>query len=429
MRTAGPSSRTVVAALGLVQILAWGSSFYFPAVFAPAIVAETGWPLSHVVGGVSIGLLIGGMISPKVGRLIARHGGRPLLAASSLLFAAGLAGIGLSPNLPVYLAAWAVVGLGMGTGLYDAVFAALGRRYGSAARGAIATLTLFGGFSSTVCWPLSAFLLESVGWRGACFVYAALHLFLALPLQLAAMRADKPAAETPEDTPTGDPARRERPHARGIVILLACILSIAAGIGSIFIVHLIVFLEAQGIAFAAAVSLGMLFGPAQVAARVVERLFGARYHPAWTLFAATLLMLIGLGLLLASPLAVAFAIVLYAGGYGISWIARGTLPLALFGAARYPPRHGPPRLAEPDRAGAGAGGGRAAGRADRRGGDDRRAVGLRGGKRRVDADAVAADGGAPRRLSLTASRGPAPRISGSPRSRAHCNRRRAGSAR
>jgi MFS family permease len=346
MRIAGPSSRTVVAALGLVQILAWGSSFYFPAVFAPAIVAETGWPLAWVVGGVSLGLLIGGLISPKVGRLIAAHGGRPLLGLSSLLFALGLAGIGLSPNLPVYLVAWGVVGLGMGSGLYDAVFAALGRRYGGAARASIATLTLFGGFSSTVCWPFSAFLLEAVGWRGACFVYAGLHLFVALPLQLAAMRGDAAAdGDTAADTPTGDSTPTEMPPARGVAILLACILSIAAGIGSIFVVHLLVFLQALGIAFAAAVSLGMLFGPAQVAARLIERLFGQRYHPVWTLLAATALMLIGLLLLLAGPLAIAPAIILYAAGYGVSWIARGTLPLALFGAAHYPAIMG--RLAFP----------------------------------------------------------------------------------
>lgn len=344
MRIAGPSSRTVVAALGLVQILAWGSSFYFPAVFAPAIVAETGWPLPYVVGGVSLGLLIGGLISPQVGALIAAHGGRPLLGLSSLLFALGLAGIGLSPNLPVYLVAWGVVGLGMGCGLYDAVFAALGRRYGGEARAAITTLTLFGGFSSTVCWPFSAFLLDAVGWRGACFVYAGLHLFVALPLQLFVMRDGKAAPQAAGAAADAD-AAAPVPQRRAIMILLALILSIAAGIGSIFVVHLIVFLQALGIAFAAAVSLGMLFGPAQVGARFVERLFGQRYHPVWTLLAATALMLIGLLLLLAGPLAIALAIILYAAGYGVSWIARGTLPLALFGAAHYPAIMG--RLAFP----------------------------------------------------------------------------------
>ena len=339
MTITAQSPRVVVAALGLVQILAWGSSFYFPAVFAPAIVAETGWPLPWVVGGVSIGLLVAGLISPQVGRLIGDHGGRPLLAASSILFALGLAGIGWSPNLPVYLAAWCVVGLGMGTGLYDAVFAALGRHYGGAARSAITTLTLFGGFASTVCWPLSAYLLETIGWRGACFVYAALHLVVALPLQLLVMRdghAVQANAVADASAPSGGPTLPTVTHERALMIVLALVLSVAAGIGSIVVVHLLIFLQARDIAFAAAVSLGMLFGPAQVGARLVERLFGSRYHPVWTLLAATILMLAGLILLLAGPWLVAPAIVLYAAGYGISWIARGTLPLAVFGAARYP---------------------------------------------------------------------------------------------
>ena len=140
---------------------------------AAPIVADTGWSLGWVVGGVSIGLLVAGLIAPRVGAIIERRGGRPVLAASSLLYAAGLAGIGLAPTLPVYLLAWVVLGGGMGTGLYDAVFAALGKLYGKEARTPITNLTLFGGFASTVCWPLSAFLAESVGWRGACLIYAA----------------------------------------------------------------------------------------------------------------------------------------------------------------------------------------------------------------------------------------------------------------
>ena len=163
------SRRVVVTALGIVQILAWGSSFYFPAVLAEPIVADTGWSLGWVVGGVSIGLLVAGLIAPRVGAIIERRGGRPVLAASSLLYAAGLAGIGFAPTLPLYLLAWVVLGAGMGTGLYDAVFAALGKLYGKEARTPITNLTLFGGFASTVCWPLSAFLAEMVGWRGACW--------------------------------------------------------------------------------------------------------------------------------------------------------------------------------------------------------------------------------------------------------------------
>src|SRR5829696_5134901 len=165
--SARPSPRVVITALGIAQVLAWGTSFYFPAVLGAPIVRDTGWSLGWVVGGTSIGLLVAGLISPRVGGIIDQHGGRPVLAASSLLFAAGLAIIGLAPVLPVYLLGWAVVGAAMGAGLYDAAFAALGQLYGRGARGPITNLTLFGGFASTVCWPLSAYLEQAVGWRGA----------------------------------------------------------------------------------------------------------------------------------------------------------------------------------------------------------------------------------------------------------------------
>lgn len=331
-----PDRRIVITALGIAQILAWGTSFYFPAVFAGPIVRDTGWSLGLVVGGTSIGLLVAGLISPQVGRLIDRHGGRPVLLSSSLFYAAGLVGVGLAPNLPIYLLAWVVIGLGMGTGLYDAVFAALGRLYGSGARGPITNLTLFGGFASTICWPLSAFMIDHLGWRSACFVYAALHLLLALPLQMAVVRAQsKPSLATSESS-GGTPPVTPLDNEGLIFAILAVVLSIAAGVGSTVIVHMMLFLETRGVDFAVAVSLGTLFGPAQVGARVVERLFGNRYHPIWTMIASCALMAIGLVLLSASFPLLVLIILLYGAGYGISWIGRGTLPLALFGPIRFP---------------------------------------------------------------------------------------------
>ncbi len=332
-----PDRRVVITALGIAQILAWGTSFYFPAVFATPIVAETGWSLGFVVGGTSIGLLTAGLISPQVGRIIGARGGRPVLLASSSFYAAGLIGVGLAPALPVYLFAWVLIGIGMGTGLYDAVFAALGRMYGSEARGPITNLTLFGGFASTICWPLSAFMIDHVGWRSACFIYAALHLFIALPLQMAVLRAPKKvdsqsigdAPSVPRETP---PIENETT----IFALLALVLSIAAGVGSIVVVHLLIFLQARGVDFALAVSLGTIFGPAQVGARIVERIFGNRYHPIWTMIASCTLMAVGLLLLLTAAPALVLVILLYGAGYGISWIGRGTLPLALFGPVRFP---------------------------------------------------------------------------------------------
>ena len=328
-----------VTALGIAQILGWGTSFYFPAVLAAPIVTDTGWSLGWVVGGTSIGLLVAGLIAPRVGAVIECRGGRPVLALSSLLYAAGLAGAGLAPNLPLYLLAWVVIGGGMGTGLYDAVFAALGKLYGKDARAPITNLTLFGGFASTVCWPLSAFLAESFGWRGACLIYAALHLIVSLPLQMAVMPklsevrvgvSSNRSAATPER-----PKIQPMPRQWLIFLLLALVLTISAGIGSIVVVHLLIFLQARGADHAVAVALGTLFGPAQVGARVVERLFGEHYHPIWTMIASCVLMALGLALLSAGFPILALAIALYGGGYGIMWVARGTLPLALFGPEQY----------------------------------------------------------------------------------------------
>ncbi len=172
----------VTAALGITQIFGFGSTYYLPAVLAKPIAGDTGWPLAWIVGGVSVGLLCAGLVSPRVGALIQRHGGRPVLSASSIILAAGLAILAVAPSLPVFLLGWLVIGLGMGAGLYDAAFATLGGLFGRDARAAITTVTLWGGFASTVCWPLSAWMVDHVGWRGACGVYALIQVAISLPL-------------------------------------------------------------------------------------------------------------------------------------------------------------------------------------------------------------------------------------------------------
>jgi MFS family permease len=156
----------IIAVLGFTQCLSYGSSYYLLAVLAKPIAADTGWPLTWVVGGVSLGLFIAGFTSPAMGRAIERFGGRPILAWGSVILALGLAGLGVSVHPITYFAAWAVLGLGMAVGLYDAAFATLGRLYASQARRLITNLTLIGGFASTLAWPLSALFVETWGWRG-----------------------------------------------------------------------------------------------------------------------------------------------------------------------------------------------------------------------------------------------------------------------
>jgi len=149
-----PDRRIVVAALGVTQILAWGSTFYLLGVLANEIARNTGWSYDWVTSGVSVGLLMAGVVSPRVGRAISKWGGRLTLAVSAVLLAAGLLLLGSSQSIAWYLVAWLLLGAGMGSGLTDAAFSTLGSIYGENARGPITSLTLFAGFASTVCWAL-----------------------------------------------------------------------------------------------------------------------------------------------------------------------------------------------------------------------------------------------------------------------------------
>jgi MFS family permease len=182
------------------------------------------------------------MISPRIGRAIARYGGRPVLAASSLLLAAGLALLGLAQSLPVFLAAWLVIGLGMGAGLYDAAFATLGGYFGKEARRAITALTLWGGFASTVCWPISAFMVETCGWRGACF---ALRRPAARPCSARALVPSAAGAAALLCSPQRHPRRATAGARPAAFLLLASIVTIGGAIASLFTVHLMTLLQAR----------------------------------------------------------------------------------------------------------------------------------------------------------------------------------------
>lgn len=275
------SRAVVVTALGVTQIFAWGCSYYLIAVLAEPIAVETGWARAWVVGGVSLGLLTAGAISPWVGRAIAALGGRPVLAVSAGFLATGLLALALARSLPVYVAAWLVIGLGMGAGLYDPAFATLGRLYGHGGRSAITTLTLFGGFASTICWPLSAFLEAHLGWRGACASYAGFQLFVALPIYFILVpREPRQPAHPPEETSARSlaPAKREPPR-HGLLALLAATITLASVISTTLSVHFLSILQAEGYTLAAAVGLGALVGPSQVAARTIEMLIARFHHP------------------------------------------------------------------------------------------------------------------------------------------------------
>ena len=317
-----------------MQIFAWGSTFYLPAILAPSIAEETGWPLVWIVGSLSIGLIVAGLVSPTVGNRIDKKGGRWVLTVSCALLSIGLVIIGLANSLWMYFAGWLILGVGMGSGLYDASFATLAQIYGLKARSAITTLTLWGGFSSTVCWPLSAWMLGLFGWRVTCLIYAAILLLICLPLVRKVLPARVRIANRPRIKTKPTPLQLTALERRQMRLLSASLM-IAGAIGALVSVHLLLVLSGRGLSIEQMVALGALIGPAQVAGRLLEAANKERHHALWTLTVSVGLTATGLVLLATGLELTAWAIILYGAGNGIFSIAKGAMPLFLFGSERY----------------------------------------------------------------------------------------------
>ena len=151
-----------VAMLGTAQTLAFASTYYLPAVLADSMARDLGVSAPVVFAAFSLAMLVSAPLGPLTGRAIDRHGGHVVLPLTSLVFATGLGALALAQGPWSLFAAWAVMGLAMGSGLYEAAFSALVRIYGSNSRGAITGITLVAGFASTVGWPLSAWTTASI---------------------------------------------------------------------------------------------------------------------------------------------------------------------------------------------------------------------------------------------------------------------------
>lgn len=184
MRLAPENRKAIIAALGIGQTVGFAASYYLPAVLATPMASTFGVSPVWVFAAFSAAMIVSALMGPWAGARIDRLGGRGILIASNLIFAAGLAVLAASPSFPWLVAGWLLMGIGMGIGLYDSAFAALAAIYGRDARASITGITLIAGFASTVGWPLSAWLEAQYGWRVACLGWMGIHLGLALPLNL-----------------------------------------------------------------------------------------------------------------------------------------------------------------------------------------------------------------------------------------------------
>ncbi len=338
----------VVLALGTAQILAWASSYYLVAIVADPISRELGISATAVFGAFSAALLLlSAALGPAVGRAIDCSGGRGVLCLSNPVFAAGLALLAAAHGPALLAVAWLVLGAGMALGLYDSAFATLAGLYGRDARGAITGITLIAGFASTVGWPLTAFLDGAVGWRGACLAWAGLHLLVGLPLNRFVVPPAPPPL--PGDAATASSVADDAP--RGAMALLAFVFAATWVVSTGMAAHLPRLLHAAGASPAGAVAAAALIGPAQVAARLAEYGLMRRAHPLVSARIATVLHPVGaLALALFGGPAAAVFTLLHGAGNGLLTIAKGTLPLALFGPAGYGLRTGllsaPARVAQ-----------------------------------------------------------------------------------
>lgn len=331
----GHSRTRVVATLGLAQALAWASSYYLPAILAEPVARSLGVTPTKVFAAFSTSLLIAAVAGPYVGRAIDRNGGRTILALSSIVLGAGLLMLAAATGSAVLFAAWAILGFGMALGLYDAGFAVLTSYYGTNARGPITGITLIAGFASTVSWPLSSLLDGAVGWRETCIIWAMLNLFVGLPLNALLPRSTPQVLlRTEERGRIGWRPRRE-------MLLLAFVFAAAWFVTGAMAAHLPALLERAGATPLEAIAAAALVGPAQVAARLIEFAMLRRIHPLVSARIAALLHPIGAMLLaVIGPAGAAPFALLYGAGNGLLTIARGTVPLALFGPNSYGERTG-----------------------------------------------------------------------------------------
>jgi MFS family permease len=326
----------LVRALGASQLLCWGISYYLVAIFADPISSETGWPLPVVDGGFSAALVVMGLVSPAIGGAIDRFGGRPVMTIGSCLIAVACVLLSAARSLPHYYAAWLVLGLAMRMTLYDAAFATLARIGGPKARQPISQITLLGGLASTALWPLGQFLIETLGWRQALWVYAALSL-ATVPLHRL-IPADRCAPEPSTRVSAGGTRAGTRARTRLAAVLFATGLTCTTFLASALSAHMISLLSGLGLATTSAVWISTFRGLGQSSARLCEVLFGRHLDPLMLGVVAAGLTIIGVvfafwgGISLGAALAFSL---LFGSGNGLATIVRGTQPLILFGPRSY----------------------------------------------------------------------------------------------
>jgi predicted MFS family arabinose efflux permease len=324
-----PLWRTV-SLLGIAQIISWGSLYYTLTVLAAPIRQELGFDDLMIFGAFTLGQLLSGVTAPLVGRRIDRAGGRSVMTLGSLVAALALVVVAAAREPIVFTAGWMLAGVAMSACLYDPAFASLYQIAPDRYRRSVTGLTLFGGFASTVFWPLSHALAEGWGWRATLLIFAALHLLICMPIHRLAL---PPVREKPASTQGASPTPGSYTSDRRFT-WLAATFAAATFVFSALSAYMIPALGTRGFSVEQAVWIGAVIGPMQVLARIVEWFFAGRISAIGVGYAACVLALLGMMLLNFIPGVVGFGLLFamcYGASNGILTIARGTVPAELFG--------------------------------------------------------------------------------------------------
>jgi predicted MFS family arabinose efflux permease len=336
----------IVTVVGAAQIISHAGAYYLAAVIAIPASLELSISSATVYAGLSLALAVSGLAGPTAGKLVDRFGGRPVLIASNLLLAAGLSLLALSQGLGLLLLAYAVLGLGMATGMFEVAFAAVVRIFGKKSHNVLVGVTMVAGFASVAGWTMSVFVEARYGWRGVCWFWAAMNVLVALPLNTLIPKApDSTDANTSTEANIQATEISTTPHdpkrEKYLTVLLAFVFATSGFISMGMMSHLPRLLEGVGVPLLIAFSIGALVGPAQITGRILDFTFLRRLHPLVGTRIAALAHPLGIAVLvvLGAPFAALF-VVLHGLGNGILIIARGTLPLALFGPQGFGRRQG-----------------------------------------------------------------------------------------
>jgi len=326
----------IVVALGITQIVSWGTLYYAIVLLIDPLSRAVQATPATVVGAFSVALLVAGLLSSPVGSLIDRHGGRAVMTLGSVLCALLLWRLPHVGSVAELYLLWAGLGVAMAATLYDPAFAVLAQVFRERQRKAITMLTLFGGFASTVFWPLTQTLVARFGWQDAVLMLAAINLLVCVPLHALVL----PAGASNPAPRAAKAVNRGALHAvlRDPSFYWLC----AAFTGNSLVfsamsIHLIGVLEGKGLSTAEAAWLGALIGPIQVLGRILEFTFLSRASASRVGILAMWLLPVSLGLLgIGSGYALLglFAL-LYGMGNGVITIVRGAIPVELYGAAHY----------------------------------------------------------------------------------------------